>query len=401
MIHSISITNFQSIRDKITLNFRIPGTTPRKPFFRICDSFNNTRLPVVIVLAGANGSGKSTILRALSSTIYFACNSFGNTNVGGVKFIPFLDSSTRKKPTTVEIGFYVRLENGSNSRFKYVLQIDRGMTDEFVGYEALYAFTRNRRRRLFERRVGMPIYVAKEMELSLRDGRLTAIPPYASVMSTLSAMGVKSFENVVNEIRKIMFDVPAMGMSIAPSTTWSDSTVISRIYKEQPNLRDMALRELRRIDVGISGLEMIELRDGTPALHFKHFGVENSIPLSFESSGTRHFVHTYPYIKHSLDTGFPVFVDAIDTELHAVLISEVLSWYRRMDTNPKNAQLICTCQNLSILEDLEKEELFIVEKSIDGVTRTRGAKDFLGVRRDISLEKQYRSGSFGGQPAIG
>ena len=56
---------------------------------------------------------------------------------------------------------------------------------------------------------------------------------------------------------------------------------------------------------------------------------------------------------------------------------------------------------LSVLDGLEKEEVFVVEKDQDGVTRVHGARDVVGLRRDGNLQKQYRSRVIGGLPTFG
>ena len=94
-------------------------------------------------------------------------------------------------------------------------------------------------------------------------------------------------------------------------------------------------------------------------------------------------------------------MDALDNDLHADLVDEILGWFRREDTNPRNAQLICSLHGLSALDDLEKEEVFIVEKDREGATRAYGVRDVEGIRRSSDLRKLYRSGALGGLPAFG
>jgi len=67
----------------------------------------------------------------------------------------------------------------------------------------------------------------------------------------------------------------------------------------------------------------------------------------------------------------------------------------------QNAQLICSLQNLAVLDDLENVEAFIVEKDRAGVTRVQRASDLPGIRRASSLENLYRSGTIGAMPMFG
>ena len=94
-------------------------------------------------------------------------------------------------------------------------------------------------------------------------------------------------------------------------------------------------------------------------------------------------------------------MDALDNDLHADLVDEILGWFRREDTNPRNAQLICSLHSLSVLDELEKEEVFIVQKDGAGVTRAYGVRDVQGIRRGVDLRKLYRGGALGGLPRFG
>ena len=109
----------------------------------------------------------------------------------------------------------------------------------------------------------------------------------------------------------------------------------------------------------------------------------------------------FPQLDLVLNAGHLAIMDAFDSDFHTELAAEVLDWFRRKETNPNDAQLICSLHNLSVLDGLEKEEMFIVEKGADGATRVHGAVDIVGVRRGGNLQKQYRSGVMGGLPTFG
>ena len=94
-------------------------------------------------------------------------------------------------------------------------------------------------------------------------------------------------------------------------------------------------------------------------------------------------------------------LDEIDGDLHVDVVGEMLGWFRSREMNPRNAQLLVTSHNVGLLDDLEKEELFVVEKNRDGATRVHGAQDVRGLRRDTRLYPKYRAGVLGGLPKIG
>ena len=60
-----------------------------------------------------------------------------------------------------------------------------------------------------------------------------------------------------------------------------------------------------------------------------------------------------------------------------------------------------TSHHVGLLDELEKEEVFIVEKDGGGATQVYGAQDVRGLRRDVRLYPKYRAGVLGGIPRIG
>ena len=403
MIHRFLINNFQSIREDVELDFRIPGTTPEMPCFRRSRSRPNVRLPSVIALVGPNGSGKTTLLRAMAATVRFMAYSFDYPKSDGIPtFVPFLAPETQAAPTRIETDFEAAWLSSSGdspvSLFRYTLELERdeaNLAATRINREALYIFPKGRPRRLIERKQGEPVYVAREMGLRPRDDRLSSIPENASVIASLARMGVDPFTDMAKSIGN-------MQTNIAGPDPWKpDTEVIARHYLEQQDLMNKVSDKLRRLDLGIKGMNILPKSNKEWLMAFDHHGLNSPVALSSESGGTRHLVHTFPPLNYALETGNLAIMDALDSDFHADLSMEILNWFRKKESNPKKAQLICALHNLSVLDDLEKEEVFIVEKSRDGATRAYGARDIAGLRRGSNLQKQYRSGALGGLPAFG
>lgn len=393
----MSVKNYQSIHDEITLDFRVPRTTPDKHWLRHPSSRSALRVPTVIALMGPNGSGKTAWLRALADTIRFAANSYGYQPGPVAGFSSFASNDSLGEPTRIEAEFDAPwLLSGPeepNRTFRYTLELLRETRNFFpdkVGYEALHDFPKGRPRRLIERRGDRPVHVAKDMSIKPSDERLASVPPNASVLSTLSRMGVEKFTAIVDSLNQVQMNVSA----IDPLRL--DTAAVAHYFRDNPPVKDRLSDKLGRFDLGIEGMDVRQSTDGTWRILFSHSGLGSNIPLELESAGTRHVVHAFPRLDFALETGGLAVMDALDNDLHADLMDEILSWFRREDTNPRNAQLICSLHSLSALDDLEKEEMFIVEKDRAGSTQAYGARDVTGVRRSSNLRKLYRSGALGG-----
>ena len=406
MIHRFRINNFQSIREDVELDFRIPKTTPEMPCFRKSRSRPEVRLPSAVVLVGPNGSGKSTLLSAIVETIHFVAYSYGNRSGSIPGFLPFLSSETLASSTRIEMDFDafwpLSGENSSDVLLRYTLELERNETNLFasrVGHEALYSFPKGRPRRLLEREKGQPIYVTKEVGLRPRDDRLSpsSVPDNASAISSLARVGVDSFKQILHGIETTLTNIGSASSDLGKP----DAKDLARFYHKHEGLIEKTLKQLRRFDLGIKDMNLQSTGDGEWLLTFDHHGL--SAPVSFpkESAGTRHLVHTFPSLNYALETGQIAIMDALDSDFHTELSAEIINWFRRKEINPIQAQLICALHNVSVLDELEKEEVFIVEKDRSGATRAYGMRDVSGLRRGTNLQKQYRSGALGGLPAFG
>ncbi len=403
MIHRFRVRNFQSIRDEVELDFRIPSTTPNLPRFRESRSRPEVRLPSVVVLVGPNGAGKTALLRAMTSTIDFVVHSIGLASSDSIPyFLPFLSSSGQTGSTRIEVdfdaGWFSSRPEEPDSRCRYTLELRREGSDLHpvkVVYEALHTFPRNRPRRILERREQGPVYVARELKIRRSDSRLVSVPANASVISTFAKFEVGPFPLVAADFMAVQRNIAG------PETLRLDTELVTRFYRNNPELVSRLSDRLQRSDLGIEGMRVEPLPDGEWILVFDHQGLDAPVVLSNESTGTHHLVHVFPQLDVVLQTGQVAIMDALDAELHTELVVEVLRWFQRPQTNPYGAQLICSLHNLSVLDELEKEELFIVEKSRDGATCVNGAREVAGLRRTENLQRVYRGGALGGLPTFG
>ena len=405
MIHKFSVSNYHSIHEEVVLDLRIPGTAPDLPCFRRSAVRPDIRLPAVAVLMGPNGSGKTTLLHALVAVAEIVSSVPLAENNPIKAVLPFLSESAKGEPTLFCVEFETDrlLPEDTPQLFRYELVMERRNPEAIANatfrHEALLHFPKGRPRRLIKRgEPGKPIYVSGDFGLRPGDDRLKAVRADTSVISTLAMFNVPLAARIVEGLQALL----TWSTNLAAHDTWSFSTkAVIEMFESHPAQSDWIKSQIQCSDLGIRGVRIADIGTGEKLVWFDHDGLDAPILLNFESSGTKRLFHLLPQLGAALQkTGLAV-LDEIDGDLHVDVAGEILRWFRSRESNPHGAQLFVTSHNVGLLDDLEKEEVFIVEKDESGATRVHGAQDVRGLRRDTRLYPKYRAGMLGGIPRFG
>ena len=404
MIHTFSVSNFRSIREEVVFDLRIPKTAPDLPRFRRSIAKPDVRLPSVVVLMGPNGSGKTALLDALVSTARIAgLPALSEPKNSPITLLtPFFSEASAGEPTALRLELEGDwLAPGEPSQiFRYELVAERepwNPNSERFRYEALSYFPKGRRRRLFERTgPGGPIHVSDEFGVTARDPRLEAVRPDASVIATLALLNVP----LAMRLAEWLKTAGALTNIVHYESFQLRAERVAELVDKVPGLWNWFKERIQCSDLGISDVDVSD-DDGKKAISFRHPGVDTSLDLYLESSGTKSLFRLLPQLHRALTHGVPGVFDEMDGDLHVDIVEEILNWFRSRETNPHDSQLFITSHNVGLLDDLEKEEVFILEKTQDGATRLHGAQAVQGLRRDVRLYPKYRAGVLGGIPRFG
>ncbi len=403
MIHEFAVSNYCSIYEEVVLDLRIPGTAPDLPRFRRCQANPAVRLPTVAVIMGPNGSGKTTLLRALVDVMRIASVSSLSTAEAPISTIlPFLSKKDQNEPTRFRVEFDADWLAPGETRelFRYELSVGREALGRpnFILREALFHFPKGRPRRLFERGApGKAIYVSPKFGLKPKDPRLEAVRNDASVIATLAVLNVPLAMWIVTSLQQA-----TLSTNILHHGNWQPPTeTVVSFYERHDEMKSWMKWQMQRSDLAIQDVSFTSDPEGKKQVYFHHRDLDIYILLHFESGGTKRLFHLLPQIRIALDSGGPVVLDEVDGDLHVDIVHEIIHWFHDRETNPRDAQLFISTHNVGVLDDLEKEELFIVEKGPDSATRLYAAQDISGLRRDTRLYPKYRAGVLGGLPKIG
>lgn len=361
---------------------------------------------------GPNGSGKTTLLRALTAMARVASSALPSEENNPIKaLVPFFSKLTQGKPTR----FCLELEadwlapDEAPQLFRYEVAVGRDTPDvehEVFRHEALFHFPKGRPRRLFERggpgeRIHISGEIAGALGLRPKEGGLNAIRDDTSVIATLALFNVPLATRITKWLQRLV-----RSTNVFHLRRWTVPTKTAiELFEGSSELRTWIEKQIQSSDLGILDVEVLDIDIPDDAakkrVFFNHHGVEGPVALIFESTGTQRLFHLLPQLALALQAGAPAVLDEIDGDLHVDIVGEILGWFHARESNPRDAQLLVTSHNTGLLDDLEKEEVFIVQKTRDGATRVHGAQDVRGLRRDTRLYPKYRAGVLGGVPKIG
>jgi predicted ATPase len=351
------------------------------------------RVLTVAGIYGPNASGKSTVLDALYWLSMAVANSLRRWDQA-VPTDPFKFGQGPESPSVYDAELMV-----GGVRYAYRLEA----TGSAVQYEALYSYPERRRRVLFER---------EDLEISFRRG-LGALAGTRELLTptTLALSAAMRFEDEeVQPFGRYLARIWGRGMRRRRRLTDMKITGTDDIFfaSEASREKEMALALLRFADIGVEDVEVGELEDESgdtlPYLRLIHRARDERLPFEMrqESAGTRAWFNVIGPIISVLRSGEIMLFDEIDASLHPKLSARLLELFQDPETNPRGAQLIFTTHDTSLLNHLNRDEVWLTQKGGDGATKLTALAEYGGdkVRRSLNLEKAYLQGRFGAVPEL-
>ncbi|WP_325100249.1 AAA family ATPase [Streptomyces sp. GMY02] len=429
MLLRFQVTNHASIRDEQELSLIAVDDRPERAQTAVPGADGQV-VPVAAVY-GANASGKSNMISALTWMRYAVLESFRRWDpAGGVPRRPFrLRQNPGDHPSTYALDFAV-----DGTRYEYGFTVD----DEVVLEEWLYYYPEGNRRKLYVRDGSAPDAVSFGRWLTGRRKTISELlRPNSLYLSVAAAQNHELLRTLHRWFRN--------GLRTATDTDFPqrlDFTMkLLRRGAEAPdpgNGGPEPLTELLRFaDLGVEGLQFREpdprlidehkrivaalsnvvgdrVRvDGVPGyeVHVEHRTDEGtfSIGLPEESSGTRTWIGLLGPVLTALSDGGVLAVDELDARLHPYLADALVGMFQSPQVNRSGAQLLFTTHEASLLGNHARTELFrdqiwFTEKDRQSLaTRVFPVTDFY-VRDSPgakdNLEKRYLSGRYGALPLL-
>lgn len=432
MILRFTVANHKSIRDETTLDLVKPSLKTLRP---AADQQWTDHTHTVAAIFGANASGKSALLDALSfmrEAVQRSSSRWQELPV--LPHHPFLlDDTHPDQPSTYELDFVHR-----GHRYLYGFQLSAHGIDA----EWLKDIPRSRWRTLFKRESphtapnlritghSTPLGVSAR-ELALSRAAVMDVEPMASLAraivgsidvapygDTYRRQRVQSIVQALTERELTLTDL-ALLLQIADVGVGSVTAREEEVPGTQPMVLRTALRlitgdfadeETGRIDSQRVAQELSDISPETSVqvsriLEFGHRGsAGDTYPLDLEdqSEGTVSWLALIVPAVEALRSGGVLSVDELDSSLHTYLVELLISIFLDAELNRHGAQLIFTTHDSNVLSpasglDLHREQVWFTEKTPEGATELFSLEDFPAVK-DANPEKRYLAGRYGAVP---
>ena len=412
MLIEFSVKNFLSFKDKVTLSMEKGNGDENLDNIILKD---DVALLKTAAIYGANASGKSNILKALTCAILMVRNSSLIPVGGKWNFLkPFLfDETSKNKPSEFEFIFIT-----NNVKYRYFFSADASRIYD----EVLDAYYSQKPTNIFRR-------------------TKTNIYEFNSDKNKLDSLSANNTENK---------------LFLATATTWNynktkdaflwfantidtydsmDKLANKDLYdysSDENSLKEFALKLLRESDILIKDIyvdyqekEIDNTVEDTLISSFantgKKVGIKNvniefeheitdesdnthTYKLNFteESSGTRLLFAFAPFLKKAFETTKIIVIDELEKSMHPVLVEFIVKLFNNKEINQANSQLIFTTHaiNLLNLELLRRDQIWFTEKNPKNEVSDLYPLDSFSVRKDENIQKGYINGRYGAIPFI-
>ncbi|MCY3635119.1 MAG: ATP-binding protein [bacterium] len=413
--------NVRSFRDRVEFSLMATGLAEER-FVRPVE-WREGGSPIGVLAAagvfGANGSGKSNLLKVMDDMRWLVLHSFRQGDLEGrVRRRPFvLDRSTRVQPSRFEIDLVLE-----GVRHEYGFLID----DERIIEEWAYRYPKGRAALIFHREGDHvdPGMIERQKTRAVQE----LIRSNALFLSTAASANHAALLPLYQWFSRNLI------LAQAESRPWRQALTTKMIGEDAHRQRVLAL--LQAADLGVTSAQK---REPDPVMQerfrravrilegiedepeseegptFEELGVElihrgtggEEVPLQAEdeSLGTSVWFGLIGPVVQALDSGSVFLADELDASLHPALATELVRLFQDPETNPKRAQLVFNSHDPTLLGDsvgdrlLGRDQIWFTEKYRDGSTNLYPLVD-LEPRKQEAIGKRYLEGRYGATPIL-
>jgi len=415
MLLSFSFKNFRCFKDETFFSTEATKLDKnKKNSFKVHENSDVELLPVSAIY-GANASGKTNLLSAISLMKRMVLTSHRNEEEEEMPRYSFAFSE-KKEPTEFEINFYTNTSNKEFGLFTYGFSYNK----EQIITEYLYikSIETNRKKHFFERTVDNE--GKSKFAFTGSNIKKDAFRNIVSKNILQNRLFLSSMVNGEFGKSNELIPITQYFRNLNINTNFTDGMPYMFFHHNTIKMiegdgKEKIIKHLRKIGILIDDIIIEETKEkdfylpnkSIKFIYKKANGENVSLDMfRDESQGTRQFLSILADWITALEEGGVIIVDELDSSLHPDLLVYLVKTFNDLNINKRNAQLIFTCHNTVLLSpektdglDLRKDQVWITNKD-NNKTELYSIAEIKGLRQDTPLEKAYFAGIFGGKPLL-
>ena len=415
MLIEFSVKNFLSFKDKVTLSMeKGKGNENMENII----TKNDINLLKTVAIYGANASGKSNLLKALTCAILMVRNSHLislGEKLDSIK--PFLfDEESNKKPSEFEFIFLV-----NNIKYRYYFSADVNKIYD----EVLDAYYSQKPTNIFTRtNTNNYEFTNDKNKLTQLAEKNTDNKLFLNTATIWNYDKTKDaffwFNHIIDTYDWYDFvqNVPNQNLVEYSNDNKELKNFALKLFKEA----DILIKDIRvdyeekEMDKQMMEIIMPQFVKNKGPIKMSNFNIEldheivdknnnkHSYSLNFadESSGTKVLFALAPFLKMAFASPKIMIVDELEKSMHPALVKFIIKLFNNNKINKANSQLIFTTHatNLLDLDLFRRDQIWFTEKNSNTGYSDLYPLDSFPVRKDENIEKGYINGRYGAIPFI-
>lgn len=388
MIRRIEFSNFYSFKDTQKISF----LTHNKDSYDYFNSKSGDQITKIATFIGGNASGKTNIMRAFSFLAYFTTTKSKDEEIGeiAIPFKTFFNNDT--KPSSFLLEFEL-----DSKIFTYELTLQKdSVKKESLLFKEMKLHSKPIV--LFNRDLNEINRLNKRYFKNLKSSKLPKIRADISFLPFIKSLyDIDIINKVFQYFDNFDSNINEKGqINIYPYQVDAIS-----LYEKNPEIKEQMLDIVKNFDIGLSSFEITKEAYQDKTVKYTVKGIhktdskENSLDFIYESRGTQHLFFLLAKILKSLKNNGLAILDEMEVGLHQEALSKLITFFLD-ESADREAQLIFTSQSLGILNRLDMQQIFLVEKNDDGSSYVKRLK----TRSDENFLNKYLSGAYGAYPKI-
>lgn len=409
MLIELQVKNFRSFRDPTlfsmakTAGAELAGTHTFEPQAPATPSLLRSA-----AVYGPNASGKTNLVHALTTMKELVTLPLKED--APVPVSPFrLDANSRKQPCEFEAIFV-----SEGVRYQYGFSV----AEERFLEEWLLAYPHGRPQRLIAREYDAKSrsYVWGNMAKLAGPRKLLqeATRPKALFLSTAVHLNNEHLKPVFDWFNKTLHVIGAAGppsdqsMELCKQPEGKES-ILAFLRASDINIDDISIEEkkvsLEIFPDDLPDAERQKLLRGLSMRPYSVYKLKNDRMEKFEwfdeSEGTKKLFEFAGPMLETLKEGHVAIIDELDRHLHPALVGYLVQLFHNTEINTKNAQLVFTTHDTSILNQkmFRRDQIWFCDKGRDRATELFPLTDF-SPRKTENIEYGYLSGRYHAFPHI-